>query len=314
MRAASLAIAVVALVAALLVPSAGGRPIKGAPDCPIFPKDNHWNVRVDGLPVHKRSAAMIRSIGGDEGLHPDFGSGKYRGARIGIPYTTVREDQPKVNVKFQYAGESDKGPYPIPADVPIEGGRQSDGDRHALIVDRDRCRLYELYALYPPSGDRGWRAGSGAIWNLRSNKLRPAGWTSADAAGLAVLPGLARHEELAKGGIDHALRFTAERTRRKYVYPARHHASDLTSADLPAMGQRLRLKKSYDISHYPAQARAVLRALKRYGMLLADNGSDWYITGAPSKGWNNDALHTLGQVKGSAFEVVDTSSLPKPGG
>ena len=181
-------------------------------------------------------------------------------------------------------------------------------------MDRDHCKLYELYALYPPSGSRGWRAGSGAIWSLTSNHVRPAGWTSADAAGLPILPGLARYEDLKQGGIDHALRFTVSRTRRAYIYPARHFASDLTGKNLPAMGQRFRLKASYNISHFPRQARAVLRALKLYGMIVADNGSDWYISGAPNRHWNNDDLHTLGQVKGSAFEVVDTSPLGRPPG
>jgi hypothetical protein len=310
MRAVPIALAGVAAVAAIAASSAPGRPVTGAPACPIFPASNQWNKRVDKLPLAKRSDAIVRSIGSGTGLHADFGSGHYNGARIGIPYTTVPGNQPKVHVKFGYAGESDKGPYPIPKDVPIEGGRKSDGDRHALIVDRDNCRLYELYSLYPPANGSGWRAGSGAIWSLRSNRVRHAGWTSADAAGLPILPGLARREELSHGGIDHALRFTVERSRRAYIYPARHFASDLTSKNLPAMGQRLRLRSGYDISHFPPQARAVLRALKLYGMIVADNGSDWYITGAPSKGWSNDDLHALGQVKGGAFEVVDTSSLP----
>jgi hypothetical protein len=300
-----------AAIVTVAVSSAPARPVKGAPGCPVFPASNQWNQRVDKLPLAGRSDAIVKSIGLGTGLHADFGSGKYDGGPIGIPYTTVSGSQPKVHVKFGYAGESDKGPYPIPKNVPIEGGRQSGGDRHALIVDRDNCRLYELYSLYPPANGHGWRAGSGAIWSLRSNKVRHAGWTSADAAGLPILPGLARREDLSHGGIDHALRFTVERTRRAYIYPARHFASSLTSKSLPAMGQRLRLKKGYDISHFPPQARAVLRALKTYGMIVADNGSDWYITGAPDKGWNNDDLHTLGQVKGRAFEVVDTSSLPR---
>jgi hypothetical protein len=311
MRTAPIALAGVAAVAAIAATSAPGRPVTGAPKCPVFPASNQWNRRVDKLPLAKRSDAIVRSIGRGTGLHPDFGSGHYNGARIGIPYTTVSGSQPKVSVKFGYASESDRGPYPIPKDVPIEGGRMSDGDRHALIVDRDNCRLYELYALYPPANGHGWRAGSGAIWSLRSNRVRHAGWTSADAAGLPILPGLARREELSHGGMDHALRFTVERTRRAYIYPARHFASSETSKDLPAMGQRLRLKSGYDISHFPKQSRAVLRTLKLYGMIVADNGSDWYITGAPSKGWSNDDLHSLGQVKGSAFEVVDTSSLPR---
>jgi hypothetical protein len=305
---------VVAAAGAALAGNAPGRPVSGAPHCRLFPSSNPWNQRVDHLPVAARSDAIVSSIGLSTGLHPDFGSGKYNGARIGIPYTTVSRNQTKVHVKFGYGGESDKGPYPIPKHVPIEGGRKSSGDRHALIVDRDNCKLYELYALYPPGGGHGWRAGSGAIWNLNSNHVRRAGDTSADAAGLPILPGLARYEELGRGGIDHALRFTVSRTRRAYIYPARHFASDLTSKNLPAMGQRLRLKAGYDISHVPKQARAVLAALKRYGMFVADNGSDWYITGAPDRHWNNDDLHSLGGVKGSAFEVVDTTALPRPPG
>ncbi len=305
--------AIVAVGGVVLAASAGGHPVNGAPNCRIFPANNPWNQRVDNLPVAKNSGQIVRSIGRSTGLHPDFGSGLWDGGPIGIPYTTVGHNQPKVNVKFGYADESDKGPYPIPKNVPIEGGRKSSGDRHALIVDRDACRLYELYALYPPKpGKSTWRAGSGAIWSLNSNHLRPKTWTSADAAGLPILPGLARYEDLTHGGIDHALRFTVSRTRRAFVYPARHYASDLTGHNLPRMGERLRLKRNYDISHFPKQARAVLRALKLYGMIVADNGSDWYISGAPSSHWNNDDLHSLGQVKGSAFEVVDTTKLPRP--
>jgi hypothetical protein len=312
MRVPLIATVLVTAGAAALATSAPGRPLTGAPSCKLFPSTNPWNQPVDKLPVAKRSDAIVGSIGLGTGLHPDFGSFRY--GNYGIPYTTVAGTQKKVSVKFGYAGESDKGPYPIPANVPIENGRSSTGDRHALIVDRDNCRLYELYRLFPPSGGKGWRAGSGAIWNLGSNRVRPAGWTSADAAGLPILPGLARYEEFAHGGIDHALRFTVSRTRRAYIYPARHFASDRTSLDLPAMGQRLRLKQGYDISHFPPQARAVLAALKRYGIIVADNGSDWYITGTPNKNWNDDALHTLGQVKGRSFEVVDTSALPRPPG
>jgi hypothetical protein len=219
----------------------------------------------------------------------------------------VRGTQQKVRVRFDYADESDRGPYPIPPGVRIEGGRAADGDRHAILVDRDRCRLYELFALYPEG--RGWRAGSGAIWDLRSNRLRPAGWTSADAAGLPILPGLARYEEVASGRIRHALRVTVSQTRRAYVWPARHFASDLTDASLPPMGLRLRLKRSFDVSRFPRQARVVLRALQEYGLVVADNGSDWYLSGAPSPRWSNDDLHSLHAVPGSAFEVVDTASL-----
>ena len=294
------------------VPPAAASPVIGAPRCPVFPAENPWNQRVDKAPVHPRSDAIVRSIGTDEGLHPDFGSGRYEGRPIGIPYTAVSRHQKRVRVSFEYRAESDRGPYPIPRNAPIEGGRSADGDRHVIVVDRDRCRLYELFAAYPRRGGRSWRAGSGAIWSLRSNRLRPEGWTSADAAGLPILPGLARYEEVRRGRIDHALRFTVSRSRRAYVFPARHFASSLTEPDLPAMGQRLRLRASFDISRYPPQARVVLRALKEYGMLVADNGSDWFISGAPARGWDNRDLHSLGGVKGSDFEVVVESAPPRP--
>jgi hypothetical protein len=275
-----------------------------APRCPVFPKSNAWNQRVDSLPVAANSDEIVRSIGANGSVHADFGSGLWEGAPIGIPITVVGRKQAKKRVSFEYADESDRGPYPIPRSVKIEGGRSSTGDRHAIIVDRSSCRLYELYSLYPKGN--GWKAGSGAIWSLRTNKLRPAGWTSADAAGLPIFPGLARYDEVKRGVIDHALRFTVQRTRRAYVYPARHYASDSNDASLPPMGLRLRLKSSFDVSGYPRQARIVLVALKRYGMIVADNGSSWYITGAPSPGWSNDQLHTLGRVKGSDFEVVQS--------
>lgn len=250
-------------------------------------------------------------MGATTGLHPDFGSGLYDGRPIGIPFDVVSKKTPRSRVTFDYADESDKVAYPIPKTVHIEGGRASSGDRHALLLDKDACRLYELYALYP-SGS-GWKAGSGATWNLRSNTVRPAGWTSADAAGLPIFPGLARYDEVARGTIDHALRFTVARTRRAYVYPARHYASSSDDPSLPPMGARVRLKAGVDISGYPKQARVVLQALKTYGMILADNGSNWFISGAPDPHWSNDALHALGVIKGSDFEVVDTSSLPHPG-
>jgi hypothetical protein len=272
----------------------------------VFPADNPWNQRVDRLPVARGSARIIASIGAGTGLHPDFGSGLWDGGPIGIPVTVVDgRTAPRFRPRFEYADESDPGPYPIPANVAIEGGRSADGDRHALIVDPRSCRLYELYALYP--SERGWRAGSGAIWSLRSNRLRPAGWTSADAAGLPILPGLARWDEVARGHIDHALRFTVSRTRRAYVYPARHFASSSDDPALPPMGLRVRLRASFDTRPFPRQARVVLEALKRYGMLVADNGSSWYVSGAPDPRWSNDDLHQLGRVKGSDFEVVDSS-------
>ena len=283
-----------------------------APRCTIFPAANAWNQRVDTLPVATNSAQLLGSIGLSTGLHPDFGSGLYDGQPIGIPFDVVSKQTPRSRVTFDYADESDKGLYPIPKTVHIEGGRASDGDRHALLVDKNACRLYELYALFPKPGG-GWKAGSGAIWSLASNAVRPAGWTSADAAGLPIFPGLARYDEVARGTIDHALRFTAARTRRAYVYPARHYASSSDDPSLPRMGERVRLKAGIDISGYPGQARIVLQALKTYGMILADNGSNWYISGAPDPRWSNDALHALGGIKGSDFEVVDTSSLPHPG-
>ena len=313
MRRLALLVAVgCALVALCAVTgSAGGRPPAGASKCHVFPRSSPWNQRVDRLPVARNSDAIVRSIGVDRYVHADFGSGLWEGGPIGIPYATVSAGQRKVPVTFDYADESDRGPYPIPADAPIEGGRQADGDRHVIVVDRSRCRLYELYAAYPVDGGARWRAGSGAIWNLRSNRLRPRGWTSADAAGLPILPGLARPEELRRGGIDHALRFTAPDTRRAFVFPARHFASDSTDPSLPAMGQRLRLRPGFPTGGFPRQARAVLRALKRYGMILADNGAPWYIGGVPSPRWDNDDLHALGRVRGSDFEVVDTAALSR---
>src|SRR4051812_36180057 len=288
------------------------RPLPGAPHCPVFPRSSQWNQRVDRLPLLAGSDRMVQRIGAGAHAHADFGSGLYNGAPIGIPFVTVSRHQKRVPVSFQYSDESDRGPYPVPANVPIEGGRGSDGDRHVIVVDRGRCRLYELYAAYPEDGGARWRAGWGAIWNLRSNRLRPRGWTSADAAGLPILPGLARYDEARRGRIDHALRITVPRTRHAYIYPARHFASNDTDPRLPAMGQRLRLKRGFDTSGFPRQARIVLRALKRYGAIVADNGAPWYVTGAPSRGWDNDALHTLHRVPGRAFEVVDTRYLPRP--
>ena len=293
------------------VASAHALRLPSAPKCSVYPATNAWNERVDALPIATDSAQLIASIGLSTGLHPDFGSGLYDGQPIGIPFDVVSKKTPRSRVSFEYADESDRVRYPIPKSVHIEGGRASDGDRHALLLDKDACKLYELYALYPRSG--GWRAGSGATWNLRSNALRPAGWTSADAAGLPIFPGLARYDEVARGVIDHALRFTAARTRRAYVYPARHYASSSNDPALPPMGLRVRLKASVDVASFPKQARVVLRALQRYGMILADNGSPWYVSGAPNKYWNNEALHSLGRLTGADFEVVDTSSLAKPG-
>ena len=317
MRRFALALAglsLIAAIASIAVPAlVSAHPLPGAPSCPVFPANNPWNQRVDRLPVAENSAAIIASIGPNDPVHPDFGSGLYDGEPIGIPFAVVGSSTRKVPVTFQYASESDKGPYPLPRGVPIEGGYGSSGDRHVIVVDRDTCTDYELFAAYPHNGGGRWTAGSGAIFNLRSNRLRPAGWTSADAAGLPILPGLARYDEVAAGSIEHALRFTAPCTAPRYVYPARHEASTCHGANLPPMGLRVRLKASVNISRLPYQARVVAEALKRYGMILADNGSPWYISGAPNKGWNNDALHLLDQLTGKDFQVVDTSSLPHPG-
>lgn len=261
----------------------------------------------------KDSARIIASIGRDVPVHPDFGT-VWNGAPNGIPYAVVSNRTRRVPVSFGYSSESDHGRYPLPRNVPIEGGPRSDGDRHVIVINRDTCTDYELYGAYPRNGGRSWHAGSGAIFNLRSNHLRPAGWTSADAAGLPIFPGLARYDEVARGSIDHALRFTVARTRRAYVYPARHYASSSTDPSLPPMGLRVRLKASVDISRLPRQARIVAEALKRYGMLVADNsgGANWYISGAPSPHWSDDQLHQLDRLHGSDFEVVNTSSLPHP--
>ena len=308
-RAAALAFVIAA--AAALGASAHALRLPTAPLCPIFPASNAWNQRVDGLPVAADSAQLIASIGLDSPVHADFGSGLYDGEPIGIPFDVVSSRTPRSRVSFDYADESDRVPYPIPKTVHIEGGRRSTGDRHAILVDRSACKLYELYDLTGAPGH--WHAGSGAVWSLRSNHLRPAGWTSADAAGLPIFPGLARWDEVARGVIDHALRFTAPRTRKAYVYPARHYASSTTDPSLPPMGLRVRLKGSVSIASFPKQARIVLQALKTYGMILADNGSPWFVSGAPDKHWSNDDLHSLSRLTGADFEVVDTSSLPRPG-
>ena len=280
--------------------------------CPVFPADNIWNTRIDTLPLHPNSAAYIATIGSDNGLHPDFGAGVWppgSNSPIGIPFVVVPGDQPEVPVEFVWwPEESDPGPYPIPKNAPIEGGPDADGDRHVLVLQQGSCRLYELYAAYPQP-DGSWQAGNGAVFDLHSHALRTAGWTSADAAGLAILPGLARFDEAAAGAILHALRFTAPQTREAYLWPARHYASDLTGAQYPPMGLRVRLRAGYDLSGFSPQSRVILQALKTYGMILADNGSPWYISGAPDERWDNDVLHELDRVKGIDLEAVDVSGL-----
>ena len=263
---------------------------------------------MDALPVDANSSAYIATVGAALNVHPDFGSGLWDGGPIGIPYATVPGSQTKVAVAFLYNDESDPGPYPIPADAPIEGGPDGDGDRHVLIVDRDNCILYELYRAFPLPGG-AWTADSGAVFPLGSNALRPATWTSADAAGLPILPGLVRYDEVNAGEIKHALRFTAPQTRQLFIWPARHQASDFTEIQYPPMGQRFRLKAGVDLSGFSAPVRVILTALKKYGMILADNGTSWYISGAPDERWDNDVLHELHNVMGSDFEAVDESSL-----
>jgi hypothetical protein len=306
---AAAATAATALVAMLAGSAASPAPTLAG--CPVFPAANPWNQPVDKLPVAADSATLIASIGVDTGVHADFGSGLYDGSRIGIPFVVVHgRATPKSRVSFEYADESDKGPYPIPKNVPVEGApaHANEGDRHVLIVDRDACKLYELSGMQ--RAGTHWSGWSGAIWNLRSNAVRPATWTSADAAGLPILPGLARWDgDASTGRIDHALRFTAERTRRAFIYPARHYASSSTDPSLPPMGLRVRLKASVNIAGLPPQARIVAQAMKTYGLILADNGSNWYVSGAPSPKWSNDQLHALGGLTGADFEVVDTSKL-----
>ncbi|MDZ4756354.1 MAG: hypothetical protein SGJ11_17905 [Phycisphaerae bacterium] len=280
--------------------------------CSFFPPDNIWNVRVDSLPVDPQSDAYIQTIGANTGLHPDFGT-FYRGQPIGIPYVVVPWNQPLVDVTFDYDDESDPGPYPIPTNPPIEGGPDSDGDRHILIVqtgaDGVPCTLWELFYAFP-KGDGSWTAGSGAKWDLSSHALRPDTWTSADAAGLPILPGLVRFDEAMSGEINHAIRFTCNLTRNEHVWPARHNASDSRDPAHPPMGQRFRLKGSVNIDGFAPPVRTILQAMKTYGIILADNGSDWYITGEHDVRWDDDMLvGQLAQIEGCQFEAVDSSSL-----
>lgn len=299
-------VAITLTTAAMTSGSFAGQPhIAG---CDIFPCDSIWNWTVEYLPVAPNSDAYIQSIGASDSVHPDFGSGLWNGAPIGIPFIDVDATQPGVDISFSYVDESDPGPYPIPPNAPIEGGELGDGDRHVLVLDHDTCLLYELYAAYK-NADDSWTAGSGAIFDLSSHDLRPDGWTSADAAGLPILPGLVRYQEVASGEIRHALRFTVSQTRRAYVWPARHFASSLIGEQYPPMGQRFRLKKNFDISGFSDQARVILQAMKIYGIILADNGSDWFISGVPDDRWDNDKLRELRQVSGNDFEAVDVTIL-----
>lgn len=302
--------------------SSGGRTSNSAGPtvgkCPVFPADSAWNRDVSNLPVHANSDAFIDSMGRDDTLHPDFGT-VWEGAPIGIPYTVV-DGIDKVDVVFtDFGDESDPGPYPIPADAAIEGGPNSDGDRHTLVIDESDCQLYELYRAYP-QGDGSWEGASGAVWDLTSNLGRgpdvpkPAageqGYTSADAAGLAIFPGLARYDEIVeRGELLHALRFTVASSQAAWVWPATHYASSDTNPNLPPMGLRLRMRGDHDCSSYSNEVQVLCRGLKRFGMIVADNGSNWYVSGAPDSRWNDENLNDFKSIPGSAFEVVDTSSI-----
>jgi hypothetical protein len=276
-----------------------------------FPANNPWNTPVNTQPVDPNSNNLIASIGLTTGLHPDFGA-NYNGGPFGIPYIVVPGSQSKVGMSFDYADQSDPGPYPFPFDAPIEGGASSTGDRHVIVIDRDHKLLYETWSSYPQLSGT-WQCGSGAKFDLSSNALRPAGWTSADAAGLPIFPGLVRYDEVTQlGAIDHALRFTVQHTREAYISPARHFASRNTNPDLPPMGMRVRLKSTFNTSSFPFQARVVLECLKKYGMMVADNGSNWFISGVPDARWNDDELNTLKQVQGSNFEVVKMGPIQGP--
>jgi hypothetical protein len=270
----------------------------------IFPADNAWNTDISTAPVDSNSATLIASCGASSALHPDFGT-TYNRAPNGIPYVVVHGTQPTVPVSFQYADESDPGPYPVPPNAPIEGGANSSGDRHVLVLDADAWKLYEMFDATPKSGGASWTAGSGAIFDLTSDALRPAGWTSADAAGLPILPGLVRYDEVViHGAIAHALRFTCPATRKGYIAPARHEASNDTSSALPPMGMRVRLRSSVALSSFPPHVQVILRALQHYGMFVADNGSAFYLSGAPDPRWSDDELHTMTSLHGSDFEVL----------
>jgi len=272
-----------------------------------FPDDTPWNTDISGAPLDPDSDAYIASIGLDTSLRPDFGT-VWDGAPNGIPYVVVSGSQEQVPVSFDYESESDAGPYPVPPDAPIEGGTDGGGDRHVIVVDRDNWVLYELYDAHFTGP--GWRAGSGAVFYLASNMLRPAGWTSADAAGLPIFPGLVRYDEtVEQGEIRHALRFTASRTRRAYAYPARHFASSSSDPRLPPMGLRVRLKASVEIAGFPPAVQVILRALKKYGMFLADNGSDWFVSGAPDPRWDDEELAALRRIKGRDFEAVQLGQV-----
>lgn len=312
-RTAACALALAVAGLSLAHPALGAPTLGG---CPLLPANHILNTKVDTLPVHPRSAAWIANVvsGGDGAnrtFHMDFGSGQWEGAPIGIPYVVVDGAQPKVPVSFAWWDESDPGPYPIPPGAPIEGVGPPDagGDRHVLVAELTNCKIYETFNSWPQNGGTSWAADSGAVFDLRSNALRPAGWTSADAAGLPMIPLLVRYDEVATGAIEHALRFTVPRTQRAYVWPARHYASSITDPNVAPMGARFRLKASVDIGRFTGEARVIAQAMKTYGIILADNGSAWFVNGSPDPRWNNTVLAQLKQLRGGDFEAVDVSSL-----
>ena len=304
-----LAAAVLPISGASAAGAVAGKALPGT-SCTVFPADNYWHADVSKLPVDKHSSQWLTHMSPGSNLHPDFGpSFGAQPVPYGIPYTVVAHSHPRVHVHFTYASESDDVGYPLGTDSKIEGGSNASGDRHVLIVDRGTCRLFELYDVHHANGR--WTAGSGATWSLTSDKLRPAGWTSADAAGLSILAGLLRLDEVKAGRVDHAIRFTTDITDRSYIWPARHEAGSVSDSTYPPMGARFRLKASFPISSYRADTRVVLRAMKKYGLVLADNGSPWYFQGTSEKGWPNAMLDELKAIPARAFEAVDTSSLEK---
>ena len=304
----ALAVAAACGLVAVATPPAAAAAPPALAGCPVLPADNVWNTDISTLPVNSHGAAWLASMNsGTTRLHPDFGTSPDPSAPYGIPYAVVDSSHPRVNVAFDYAGESDPGPYPFGADTPIEGGTSATGDRHALMIDHSSCTLYELYNAHYSSG--GSTAGSGAVFNLNSNALRPASWTSADAAGLPILPGLLRPEEVAAGYVGHAIRFTAVRSDRSYLWPARHQAGSASNPALPPMGARFRLAANFDETPYSPQTRVVLEAMKHFGLMLADNGSNWYFQGAASNGWSDTLISEMKRVPASSFEAVDESSL-----
>lgn len=296
-----------AAVGLLSVPACGPK-VPGT-ECPMFPANSFWHADVRGLDPLPNSAQLVASIGTGSPVHPDFGSGLWEGGPIGIPFDVVAGTQPRVPISFYYGSQSDPGPYPIPPDVPVEGGPEAEGDRHVLVVDEDACVLYEVFDAWPVDEGASWEAGSGAIWDLRSNDLRRATWTSADAAGFPILPGLVHYDEVAAGSVDHVIRMTAPVTRREFIWPATHQAGSTNSANAPAMGQWFRLGNHIDPLDFPAAVRPIVVALQTHGAIIADNGSSWFISGVPDPRWNNTALRSLRNLTGEDFEAVDASEL-----